>query len=228
MSQGFFVTGTDTGVGKTVVTKALLHAFAEQKLTTLGYKPISLGCDETECGYRNQDAVHLMQAATEEADYCDINPYMLTLQTSPHIAAHHDGVVIDFTQLDDALTKHSAHADVLLVDGVGGWRVPLSDTMCLSQWVVHAKLPVILVVGIQVGCLNHALLTAEAIRADGLEIAGWVANRINPGTEHYAEIIETLERQLHTPKLGEIPYVPSALRRELSRYININILVNGK
>ncbi|MFC3024718.1 dethiobiotin synthase [Vibrio zhugei] len=221
MGQVFFIAGTDAGVGKTVVAKAMLQVLAEQHLTTIGYKPVSTGCDNTELGYVNQDAAYLMQAATEPADYHDVNPYMLPLRTSPHIAAEHEGVDVTYDVLDNALAKHRDHADVVVVEGIGGWRVPLAKTTCLSTWVARANIPVVLVVGIQVGCINHALLTAEAIRSDGLQLVGWVANRINPGTEHYAEIIHTLESCLDSPKLGEIPYVPSALRRDLGKYLTL-------
>ncbi|MGO1296192.1 MAG: dethiobiotin synthase [Vibrio sp.] len=225
MGQVFFIAGTDAGVGKTVVAKAMLQILAEQHFSTIGYKPVSTGCENTKFGYVNRDAAYLMQAATESSEYSDVNPYMLPLRTSPHIAAKHEGVDITYTVLDEALAKHRDHADFVIVEGVGGWRVPLAKTTCLSTWVAQANIPVILVVGIQVGCINHALLTAEAIRADGLNIAGWIANRINPGTEHYAEIIQTLESCLDSPKLGEIPYVPSALRRDLGKYLTLDNVV---
>lgn len=227
MSHVFFIAGTDTDVGKTISTKAVLQAFAAKGLTTIGYKPISAGCERTEHGLRNDDALQLMQAATQEVPYEDVNPYALEMPASPHIAALHENVVIDYQILNDKLALNQTHADVVLVEGAGGWRVPISETACLSDWVKQAQLPVILVVGIKLGCLSHALLTAEAIKADGLEIAGWVANRINPGTEHYAELIEVLEKRLGAPKLGEIPYVPGAKRRELGKYINVDALVDS-
>ncbi|EOW9100427.1 dethiobiotin synthase, partial [Vibrio cholerae] len=145
--------------------------------------------------------------------------------TSPHIAAKHENVTIDYALLSNKLSKHKQNAELVVVEGAGGWRVPTSDSDCLSTWVKQERLPVILVVGIKLGCLSHAILTAEAIRADGLELVGWIANRINPGTEHYAEIIEHLEGRLGTPKLGEIPYMPKAKRQELGKFIQLDHLL---
>ncbi|MDW6004312.1 dethiobiotin synthase [Vibrio mangrovi] len=226
MIDALFIAGTDTDVGKTVASKAILQALAARDLKTIGYKPIAAGCEKTESGFRNSDALHLIKASTCQSDYTNINPYALELPTSPHIAAKYADVTIDFSVLSDKLALHKANTDIVLIEGAGGWRVPVSDSACLSDWVKQERLPVVLVVGIQLGCLNHAMLTAESIRADGLEIVGWVANRINPGTEHYADIIETLERTLNAPKLGEIPYVPSAKRQELGRFIDVEPLLS--
>lgn len=226
MINAFFVAGTDTDVGKTVASKALLQALSGKGLKTLGYKPLAAGCEETPEGRRNSDALHLIKASNCEVDYDDVNPYSLLLPASPHIAAKQENVTIDFGLLSDKLEKNKSNADVVLVEGTGGWRVPVSDSDYLSSWVKQEKLPVILVVGIKLGCLSHAKLTAEVIEADGLNIVGWVANRINPGTENYAEIIELLEREIDAPKLGEIPYVPSAKRSELGKYINVEPLLN--
>ncbi len=225
MIDAFFIAGTDTDVGKTVASKAILQALAHKGFNTIGYKPVAAGSEKTEQGWRNDDALHLQKAATVEVDYDDINPYALELPTSPHIAAKHAQVTIEYDVLSEKLAQHKERSDVVLVEGAGGWRVPVSDTDNLSTWVKKEQLPVVLVVGIKLGCLSHALLTAEVIRADGLNLVGWVANRVNPGTEHYADIIEMLEERLETPKIGEIPYVPSAKRSELGKYINIEPLL---
>ena len=225
MIDAFFIAGTDTDVGKTVASKAILQALAAKGLNTIGYKPVAAGSEKTEQGWRNSDALHLQKAATLEVVYDDINPYALELPTSPHIASKHEDVEIKYDVLSEKLAQHKSQADVVLVEGAGGWRVPVSDTDNLSTWVKQEQLPVVLVVGIKLGCLSHAFLTAEAIRADGLNLVGWVANRVNPGTEHYADIIEMLETRLGVPKLGEIPYVPSAKRKELGKYINIDPLL---
>lgn len=225
MINALFIAGTDTDVGKTVASKAILQAIASKGFTTIGYKPVAAGCERTEQGLRNSDALHLMKVATQEMPYDDVNPYALELPASPHIAARHENLTIDYKVLSDKLAYLKTKADTVLVEGAGGWRVPVSDTDCLSSWVKQEKLPVVLVVGVKLGCLSHALLTAESIEADGLTIVGWVANRINPGTEHYAEIIEVLESRIRAPKLGEIPYVPSAKRTELGKYINLEPLM---
>lgn len=228
MINALFIAGTDTDVGKTVASKAILQAIASKGFTTIGYKPVAAGCERTEQGLRNSDALHLMKVATQEMPYDDVNPYALELPASPHIAAKHENLTIDYKVLSDKLAYLKTKADTVLVEGAGGWRVPVSDTDCLSSWVKQEKLPVVLVVGVKLGCLSHALLTAESIEADGLTIVGWVANRINPGTEHYAEIIEVLESRIRAPKLGEIPYVPSAKRTELGKYINLEPLMEKK
>ncbi|HAS6103673.1 TPA: ATP-dependent dethiobiotin synthetase BioD [Vibrio vulnificus] len=225
MMKAFFIAGTDTDVGKTVASKAILHALAAKDLRTIGYKPVAAGSDKTPEGWRNSDALHLQKAATVAVDYEDINPYALELPASPHIAAKHEKVEIDYAVLSRKLVQHKENADVVLVEGAGGWRVPVSDTDSLSTWVKQEDLPVVLVVGIKLGCLSHALLTAEVIKADGLNLVGWVANRVNPGTEHYAEIIDMLEERLEVPKLGEIPYIPSAKRKDLGKYINADVLL---
>ncbi|EHS7462913.1 dethiobiotin synthase [Vibrio cholerae] len=225
MRNAIFIAGTDTDVGKTVASKAILQALATHNIATIGYKPVAAGSDKTEFGYRNSDALHLMKAATVDVPYEDVNPYALVLPTSPHIAAKHENVTIDYALLSNKLSKHKQNAELVVVEGAGGWRVPTSDSDCLSTWVKQERLPVILVVGIKLGCLSHAILTAEAIRADGLELVGWIANRINPGTEHYAEIIEHLEGRLGAPKLGEIPYMPKAKRQELGKFIQLDHLL---
>ncbi|EOX3447411.1 MULTISPECIES: dethiobiotin synthase [Vibrio] len=225
MRNAIFIAGTDTDVGKTVASKAILQALATHSIATIGYKPVAAGSDKTEFGYRNSDALHLMKAATVDMPYEDVNPYALVLPTSPHIAAKHENVTIDYALLSNKLSKHKQNAEFVVVEGAGGWRVPTSDSDCLSTWVKQERLPVILVVGIKLGCLSHAILTAEAIRADGLELVGWIANRINPGTEHYAEIIEHLEGRLGAPKLGEIPYMPKAKRQELGKFIQLDHLL---
>lgn len=225
MIDAFFIAGTDTDVGKTVASKAILNALAEKGLTTIGYKPVAAGSDKTEHGLRNSDALYLQNAATEDVAYDDVNPYALELPASPHIAAKREGIEIDYSVLSNKLEQHKSNSDIVLVEGAGGWRVPVSDTDCLSTWVQQEKLPVVLVVGIKLGCLSHAMLTLDAIKADGLNVAGWVANRVNPGTEHYAEIIKMLEEKVDAPKIGEIPYVPAVKRKDLAKYIDVTPLV---
>jgi len=227
MIDAFFIAGTDTEVGKTVASKAILQAIAAKGMSTIGYKPVAAGSNKTEQGYRNSDALHLQLSATVDVEYDDVNPYALSLPTSPHIAAKHDGVEIDYQVLSDKLVEHKGNADVVLVEGAGGWRVPVTDTDQLSTWVKQENLPVVLVVGIKLGCLSHAILTAQAIINDGLNLVGWVANRVNPGTEHYADIIETLEKNIPAPKLGMIPYVPSVKKKDIGKYIDISPLLES-
>ncbi|MCP3700389.1 MAG: ATP-dependent dethiobiotin synthetase BioD [Aliivibrio sp.] len=224
MIDAFFVAGTDTDVGKTVSSKAILDALNIRGLNTAAYKPVAAGSEDKGEGVQNSDAIHLRSAANVELSYEEVNPYALLLPASPHIAAEAENVVIDYSVLSQGLAALKAKSDVVLVEGAGGWRVPVSKDDCLSTWVKQEKLPVVLVVGIKLGCLSHAMLTAEAIQYDGLEIIGWVANRINPGTENYAEIIAMLEDKMPAPKLGEIPYMPSAKRKNMGKYINLDVL----
>ncbi|MBD1575438.1 ATP-dependent dethiobiotin synthetase BioD [Vibrio sp. S11_S32] len=225
MMNSVFIAGTDTDVGKTMVSQALLRAFTEKGFSTSGYKPVASGSEMTEQGLRNSDALHLQSASSVELDYDTVNPYTLTMPASPHFAAQKDGVVIDFNALSTSLVAHKEAADLVVVEGAGGWRVPVTEQTCLSTWVQQEKMPVILVVGIKLGCLSHAMLTAETIENDGLEIVGWVANRINPGTEHYPEIIRMLELKINAPKLGEIPYLPGSKRKNANKYLDVSSLI---
>ncbi|MEZ8144224.1 dethiobiotin synthase [Enterovibrio norvegicus FF-33] len=221
MTKSYFVTGTDTEVGKTVASMAIMQAVSKAGYSVVGYKPVAAGSEETEQGPMNSDAIRLRECSTVDVRYQDVNPCLLEAACSPHIAAEIENSSVDFALLSDGLRNIQTKADVTLVEGAGGWRVPVSYDSTLADWVGEEKLPVILVVGIKLGCLNHAYLTAEAIRRDGLEVVGWVANRINPGTEHYSDIVKTLEHHLKVPKLGEIPYMPSIKSRDLSGYIDI-------
>ena len=224
MIDAFFVAGTDTDVGKTVSSKAIIDALNMKGLNTAAYKPVAAGSEDKGEGVQNSDAIHLRSVANVELSYEEVNPYALLLPASPHIAAEAENVVIDYSVLSQGLAALKTKSDVVLVEGAGGWRVPVSKDDCLSTWVKQEKLPVVLVVGIKLGCLSHAMLTAEAIQHDGLEIIGWVANRVNPGTEHYAEIIAMLEDKMPAPKLGEIPYMPSVKRKNMGKYINLDVL----
>ena len=198
MLKRFFITGTDTSVGKTVVSRALLQALASQGKTVAGYKPVAKGSKETPEGLRNKDALVLQSVSTIELPYEAVNP--------------------------NGLANLTEKVDHVVVEGTGGWRSLMNDLRPLSEWVVQEQLPVLMVVGIQEGCINHALLTAQAIANDGLPLIGWVANRINPGLAHYAEIIDVLGKKLPAPLIGELPYLPRAEQRELGQYIRLAML----
>ncbi len=174
----FFITGTDTEVGKTWVSCRLLERAREAGLSCYGLKPIAAGCEDTADGPRNEDALNLMAASSLSLPYDLVNPVALKAAIAPHIAARQEGRRISLSQLAGyvrgALSSHPA--DLVLVEGAGGWRVPLNDREMLSALAVELKLPVIQVVGMKLGCISHALLTAEAIQADGLRYTGTVAN----------------------------------------------------
>lgn len=220
MINRFFITGTDTSVGKTVVSYALLQALAAHGKRVAGYKPVAKGCKETPDGLRSKDALILQHASSLALPYETVNPIALSENESS--VAH--SCPINYSLLSDGLAALSQQVDHVVVEGTGGWRSLMNDLRPLSEWVVQERLPVLMVVGIQDGCINHALLTAQAIANDGLPLIGWVANRINPGLAHYAEIIHVLSKKLPAPCVGELPYLPRAEERELSQYIDLSLL----
>ncbi|HDX8830471.1 MULTISPECIES: dethiobiotin synthase [Klebsiella] len=220
MFKRFFMTGTDTAVGKTVVSRALLQALAASGKSVAGYKPVAKGSKETPDGLRNKDALVLQSVSSLVLPYEAVNPIALSEDESS--VAH--SCPINYGLLSDGLQRLSGQVEHVVVEGTGGWRSLMNDLRPLSEWVVQEQLPVLMVVGIQEGCINHALLTAQAIANDGLPLIGWVANRINPGLAHYAEIIEVLSKKLPAPLIGELPYLPRAEQRELSQYIDLSIL----
>lgn len=211
MANGYFVTGTDTEVGKTYVSTALLRAVAEQGLTTLAIKPVAAGAEQTPQGLRNEDALQLQAAMTARIPYELINPVLLREPMSPHLAARHEGRILSVRELAAHCRGLLAHpVDLVLVEGAGGWRVPLNETEDLSDLARVLALPVILVVDMKLGCLNHALLTAEAILRDGLSLAGWVANQTRPQPmAAKAENLETLVARIPAPCLGMVDYQAS-------------------
>ncbi|AOR65323.1 dethiobiotin synthase [Pectobacterium wasabiae] len=221
MLKRIFVTGTDTAVGKTVVSKALLQKLALAGKSVAGYKPIAKGCEETEAGLRNKDALLLQAASTLELPYNMVNPIALR---EDEISASDEA--IDYCTMTQGLRHMSETADIVVVEGTGGWRTVMNDLRPYSEWVVQEQLPVVLVVGIKLGCISHALLTAQAIINDGLPLVGWVANRINPGLANYAEIIHVLRKKIPAPQLGELPYLPRAEQRDLSSYIDLSAVSN--
>jgi dethiobiotin synthetase len=220
MFKRFFITGTDTAVGKTVVSRALLQALAASGKSVAGYKPVAKGSKETPDGLRNKDALVLQSVSSLVLPYEAVNPIALSEDESS--VAH--SCPINYGLLSDGLQRLSGQVEHVVVEGTGGWRSLMNDLRPLSEWVVQEQLPVLMVVGIQEGCINHALLTAQAIANDGLPLIGWVANRINPGLAHYAEIIEVLSKKLPAPLIGELPYLPRAEQRELSQYIDLSML----
>ncbi len=206
--RGVFVTGTDTGVGKTLVAAGLLHVFARGGWSCVGMKPVASGAAMTAAGPRNADALALQRAASLPRPYEWVNPYAFVAPVAPHIAAAEAGVNISLARILESYTRLCQGADAVVVEGVGGWQVPLSDRWGMPDLARQMALPIILVVGLRLGCLNHALLSARAIRADGLELAGWVANGMDAGFERRGENLATLGRMLGAPRLGEIPHQP--------------------
>jgi dethiobiotin synthetase len=206
MASGYFITGTDTGVGKTTLTLALARALVHRGLKVACMKPLASGARRTAEGLRNADALALMEAANVPATYEEINPYCFEPAIAPHLAAKESGVAIELERLMDAYAVLALRADVVLVEGAGGWRVPLHPQGFLSDFPRRAGLPVVLVVGLRLGCLNHAVLTAEAIERDpGTRLAGWIGNVIDSRFDRARENLETLETLLPAPCLGRVP-----------------------
>ena len=203
MRTAFFVTGTDTGVGKTRVTCALLYATRQRGLSAVGMKPIAAGI---EADGRNDDVVQLMAASSMQPPVALVNPFRYDPPIAPHIAAQEAGRPIDLTVIQHALAQLQTLAEVVWVEGAGGLLIPLNAQQDLADLAQRLALPMVLVVGMRLGCLNHALLTAEAMERRGLTVAGWVANRIDPDMARFEANLETLQARLHAPLIGVIPY----------------------
>lgn len=204
MNRGFFVTGSDTGVGKTYVAQVLLHQLARAGYKVAGMKPVASGCRATADGLRNADAEALRAASNVALDYADVNPYAFEEPVAPHLAAGE--IEIRLGCIQKSFARLRARADWVVVEGAGGWRVPLTAHAAISDLVKLLDLPVILVVGMRLGCINHALLSAEAISRDAVPLVGWIANEINSHMQRFADNIATLRDRMSVPLLGVIPY----------------------
>lgn len=204
--MSIYVTGTDTGVGKTVASCALLHAMRARGLRAVGMKPVASGCERTTQGWRNDDALALLTASDPRPDYDDLNPYPLPLATAPQIAAREAGTVVELGPLVAAHARLLTMSDVVVVEGVGGWAAPLADALDQVELVRALNASVVLVVGLRLGCLSHARLTTRAIMADGCRCAGWIASAIDPDIEHGDEYLGLLRDALSAPCLGVLAY----------------------
>ena len=205
---GIFVTGTDTGVGKTLVACALLRAFAFCGLRAAGMKPVASGCHADLRGVANEDVAALMAASNVELPVELVNPYCFEPAIAPHLAARQSGTRISLARIRACYLEIASRADRVVVEGAGGLLVPLGGEQDFSDVARALKLPVVLVVGMRLGCLNHALLTAEAIQTRGLPLAGWVANRIDPAMAYFDENLQTLRQSLPAPLLSVVPFAP--------------------
>ena len=216
MSKRYFVTGTDTEVGKTVASCALLQAAKAAGYRTAGYKPVASGSEKTPKGLRNSDALALQRNSSLQLDYATVNPYTFAEPTSPHIISAQEGRPIESLVMSAGLRALEQQADWVLVEGAGGW---------FTHWVTQEQLPVILVVGVKLGCINHAMLTAQAIQHAGLTLAGWVANDVTPPGKRHAEYMATLTRMISAPLLGEIPWLAENPENAATgKYINLALL----
>lgn len=205
--RAYFVTGTDTDVGKTYVSSLLLQAAAKQGKRSAGYKPVSAGCDVIDGELVNDDATQLQRAGSLALPLASVNPIAFAPPVAPHIAAEEAGTVIDTATIASGFQRIAAQGpELLIMEGAGGWRLPIGNGRYLSEVVVALELPVIIVVGMRLGCLNHALLTAEAVQRDGLKLTGWIANQIQPDMPRYTQNLATLAQLMPAPLLAEVPH----------------------
>lgn len=217
MRRGYFVTGTGTSVGKTRLTCTLLHAFAERGKIVVGMKPVAAGMED-----RKWEDVELLAAASNITPSRElINPYALVPPIAPHIGAERAGILIDVEVICNAFCKLQELADMVIVEGVGGFLVPLNERQDGADLAGALGLPVILVVGMQLGCLNHALLTAQAVQATGLTLAGWVANRVDPDMQAFDENVIALQRRLKCPLLGILPFQQNVDYRKMHSMLDM-------
>lgn len=218
---GVFVTGTDTEIGKTVISGGLIHALAADGRRVAGMKPVASGGRETRAGLRNEDAEWLIGAANVAAAYERVNPYCFTPPIAPHLAAREADRDIRFAPIVEAAHALSAQADALVVEGVGGWRVPLGSDGDLPALVHALALPVVLVVGMRLGCINHARLSAESIRAAGCTLAGWVANAADAGMAREDDNLATLNEVLDAPCLGRVARLAEPAPAAVAAHLNV-------
>ncbi len=219
--MSYFITGTDTGVGKTLVSCALLHAFSGEGLHVAGFKPVAAGCDAEG---RNEDARELQAASTMPLDYGQVNPYCFAQAIAPHIAASRNGERIEFSRILAAYRELACQADEVIVEGAGGFLVPLNDRQDSADLARELVLPVILVVGVRLGCLNHAMLTREAIAARGLQLAGWVANVLDAQMPALHDNVAALRERMDAPLLGIVPRMAEPDARLAARQMDLGLL----
>lgn len=225
VTERYFVTGTDTEVGKTVASAALLQAARRLGKKTAGFKPVASGSEMTPEGLRNTDALALQRNSSIDLAYAAVNPYTFAEPTSPHIISADEGRPIAFDVLSAGLRALEEQADWVLVEGAGGWFTPLSEQHTFADWVEAERLPVILVVGVKLGCINHAVLTAQAVQQAGLRLAGWIANDVVAPGKRHPEYLATLKRMLPAPFLGEIPWLSgNAENAETGKYLDLSAL----
>jgi len=212
-----FITGTDTGVGKTRIATALCLAFAAAGKRVAAMKPVASGCTRTPDGLRNDDAMALLEAMNVRARYAEVNPYAFEPAIAPHIAAAEAGCSIEFEVLDRCYERLSLQSDVIIVEGAGGWLAPLDARRTFADLAARWQLDVILVVGLRLGCLNHALLTAESIERRGLRLCGWVGNSADAEFTRREENISALEARIAAPCIGTFAYSPGAGADDVSK-----------
>lgn len=217
-----FITGTDTDVGKTFFSAALIMALQKSQYSVLAFKPVAAGCEWFDGELKNQDALTLIDAMAVEMDYQTVNPIALEKPIAPHLSAIEDGTTLSVDIIRQSCLLNQYSSSYILVEGAGGWLVPLNDNETFADYVKSESLDVILVVGLKLGCINHALLSQQSIIAKGLNLVGWVANHIDPQMLQQQENIETLKQALNCPLIAQIPYITSDKPiNQASKYVSI-------
>ena len=222
--SAFYVTGTDTGIGKTFASCALLHALRAQGLRAVGMKPVASGCERIDGEWKNEDASALQRAGEPGIAYADINPFALEHPLAPELAARDAGIEVALPPILDAYARLAAQADAVVVEGVGGWAAPLSASLMQADVVRALRLPVLLVVGLRLGCLNHALLSARAIAADGAQFVGWIGSHVDPAMERVEDNLAMLRERLPAPCWGVLPHAPGADPAAMAPHLRIPTL----
>lgn len=225
MARGFFITGTDTDVGKTTIALGLMAAFKKTGMSVAAFKPVSAGCVQTENGLRNADALQLMQQASVEFPYEVINPYAFEPAIAPHIAAAEQKIDMNIDTIVQAYHKIAAEVDVVIVEGAGGWLVPINDNETMADVACALQLEITQVVGLKLGCLSHALLTTESISAHGLTQIGWITNQCANDMPYQKENIRSLQLRLSGDYLGHIPFLGQLTPKDIAQHLNINTIL---
>ena len=225
-NKGVFITGTDTGIGKTWTVRALMYALKSRGMNVSGMKPVASGGVQAGNSLKNDDALLIQAQCSIEQPYEWVNPYVFAKPVAPHIAAQTTGINIDIGSITEAYNNLASRSDFVVVEGVGGWRVPLSDQLSTIDMVRALNLPVLLVIGIRLGCINHALLTAECIRADGILLSGLVANEVDAGYMYHDQTLQTLSRSINAPLLGALPYMETCDIAILAANLDVTQILN--
>lgn len=225
MKFSCLVTGTDTGVGKTLATCALIRRLSQQGLAVAGMKPVAAGTLLHDGKWHNEDTDAIIHAANVSLPPEKVTPYLLHEAASPHISAQMEKTAVSWPRIRDCYAEISQQADAVIVEGVGGFMAPLSAHDTVADLAVQFGLPIVLVVGLRLGCLNHALLTTEAILSRNLRLAGWIANRIDPAMQHGEENIALLEQRIPAPRLAVIPYIRRASVEQAANCLDLSALL---
>lgn len=222
MKKKIFITGTDTNIGKTIISRIMLIKASKKGFLTAGYKPVATGCIKTKNGLRNEDALFLIKDSIIKFPYKNINPFPFYYSQPPNILSKQQKINIDLNKLSYYLKIIEEQSNWIIIEGVGGWYTPISNTITFSDWVKKENLPVILVVGLKLGCINHAILTSQAILKSNVQLIGWIANSISLEKKYFLDYIDTIKKYINAPFLGRVPYMKN-IKNIYKYYINIKL-----